>query len=68
MLTALRSAVVTIGLCGIAAVVAGWIGGLDGPLPTNAPPARPAGDVYRQSHCLSCPENGLTPVNPAWNP
>ena len=68
MLTAVRSAVVTIGLCVIAGVAAVWIGGLDGPLPTNGPPAPPAGDVYRQSHCLSCPENGLTPVKPVTNP
>lgn len=68
MLTALRSVVLTIGLCVIAGVAAVWIGGLDGPPPINAPLAPPAGDVYHQSHCLSCPESGLTPVKPVPNP
>ena len=67
MLSALRSTVV-VGLCLLAAVAASWIGGLDEPRPSNAPPAPPAGEVYRQSHCLSCPDDGLTPMKPVSNP
>jgi hypothetical protein len=59
MFAALRSAVLTIGFCMVAAVAAIWLGDLNEPAP-----ASPVRGVHLPQPCLDCRGGSMTAVTP----